>query len=228
MKKIKLVLILVFLCFLKAEASDLDKWTVFIENLQSQMQGQVQPPYEPVKILADKYLPPESIVLDIGCEIGKNAAYLIKKGHKVVLLDIAPNALLYTAENLKNEGLEEGILDFLNMKIEEMDFEYIPFDAIVGTYAFSFISPEVFLETMTKNILDRIQPGGYFAGGFFGEEHSWAIYSGMSILTIEKLEQLFSSAGFTIIELEEVKEDIITISGDLTRFHTYDVIALKL
>ena len=88
---------------------DVEKWTEFNENLQIQALGQIPPPFGPVESLAKKYLKEPCTILDIGCETGKNAACLIKNGHKVVLLDIAPNAVKYTIENLKNEGLDHGI-----------------------------------------------------------------------------------------------------------------------
>lgn len=207
--------------------SDVEKWTGYIEELQSLMQGKIPPPFAPVKTLAENYLKTESIILDIGCETGKNAAVLIQNGHKVVLLDVAPNALTYTVDNLQREGLDHGVVGSLNAKIENMEPDYGSFHAIVGTYAFSFIPPEIFAETMSEKIFDRIELGGYFAGGFFGEQHEWAKYADITVLTRDMLEALFAEADFKILEIVEEIEKSRTVSNNIVNFHTFHVIAQK-
>ncbi|MES2274286.1 MAG: class I SAM-dependent methyltransferase, partial [Chlamydiota bacterium] len=234
MSKLKYTLIFLSCCFL-TQAISLDlpaidpnvyKWTNFIEALQSQEGGKIPPPFPPVELLAEKYLQPGSVVLDIGCETGKNAASLIKNCHKVVLLDIASNALSYTIANLSREGLSHGVLDSLNVQIEEFQLEHAPFQAVIGTHAFSFIPPKLFDATIKKKIFDCIEIGGYFVGGFFGEQHAWADRPEMSIFSFERLETLFISSGFRLIELSEVtQEERLTISGEFVRFHTFNIIA---
>src|SRR5205807_1635463 len=90
---------------------NIEQWMDFNEKLQNQTNGSIPPPFQPVETLTLKYLREPSIILDIGCETGKNSSYLIKNGHQVVILDIAPNAIYYTIENLKKEGLDHGIQD---------------------------------------------------------------------------------------------------------------------
>ena len=164
-------------------------------------------------------------ILDIGCETGKNSACLIKNGHKVVLLDIAPNAICYTIENLKREGLDHGIQDSIVSKIEDLPPKYGPFKAVIGTYAFSFIPPHLFEQTMKENILNRVEHDGYFVGGFFGEQHAWAVNKDLSILNVKELESLFSSQGFSILEISEQVKEVPTISNGITKFHTINIIA---
>lgn len=212
----------------KADSEDdgnIKKWVDFNEKLQSQTNGKIPPPFEPVETLALKYLKEPSIILDIGCETGKNAACLIKKGHKVVLLDIAPNAVSYTIENLKREGLSHGIQDSIVSKIEDLPAKYGPYKAVVGTYAFSFIPPHLFSQTMKEMILKRVSEDGYFVGGFFGEQHAWAVNKDLSILSVKELESFFSSQSFSILEVSEQVKEIPTVSNGITKFHTINVIA---
>lgn len=206
---------------------NIKNWIDFNEKLQNQYQGQIPPPFEPVETLASKYLKAPGTILDIGCETGKNAACLIKRGHIVVLLDIAPNAVGYTVENLKREGLGHGIQESLVTKIEDLPAKYGPFKAVIGTYAFSFIPPHLFSQTMKENILNRISDDGFFVGGFFGEQHAWANNKNLSILSVKELESLFSSQGFTILEISEQVKEISTVSNGITKFHTIHVIAQK-
>ena len=208
--------------------SKTEKWMEFNNKLQYRYNRQIPEPFKPVMTLVTKYLKQPSIILDIGCETGKNAACLIRHGHKVILLDIASNAIFYTKENLARECLDHGIVDDLNIKIEDLPSEYGPFDAVVGTYAFSFIPPDQFEETMINNILSRIRNNGYFVGSFFGSQHAWANKPNLTILNSEKLQSLFSSVGFSIVEIQEEVKEIMTVSGEMTKFHTMDVIAQRL
>lgn len=209
------------------EDEKIKKWTEFNEKLQSLTNGKVPLPFGPVEKLASLYLREPCNILDIGCETGRNSACLIRRGHEVVILDIAPNAVEYTVENLKMEGLEHGIKDSIVSKIEDLPANYGPFKAVVGTYVFSFIPPSIFTQTMKDNILKRVSRDGYFVGGFFGEEHAWAMNKDLTIVSVKELESLFSSQGFSIIEISEQIEEVPTVSGEITKFHTIHVIAHK-
>lgn len=212
--------------YLQAESA-IEKWMDFNEKLQNQTNGSIPPPFQPVENLALHYLKEPCTILDIGCETGKNSACLIKNGHKVVILDIAPNAIYYTLENLKNEGLEHGIQDSIISTIEDLHPEYGPFKAVIGTYAFSFIPPHLFEQTMKENVLSRVEYDGYFVGGFFGEQHAWAANPDLSILNIQEIESLFSSHDFSILEISEQIREIPTVSNGMTRFHAIHVIAQR-
>lgn len=208
--------------------SNIEKWVNFNEKLQIQTNGDIRLPFPPVETLAIKYLKEPSLILDIGCETGKNSACLIKNGHRVVILDIAPNAVYYTIENLKKVGLDHGIQASIISSIEDLPPEYGPYKAVIGTYAFSFIPPHLFEQIMRENVLNRVEFDGYFVGGFFGEQHSWAGDPDLSILTTQKLMDLFSFHGFSILEINEQIEEMPAISnGIMTKFHTIDVIAKK-
>lgn len=130
----------------------------------------------------------------------------MQAGYKVTLLDIAPNALQYTHENLKELNLLEGVEESILGRIEDLDQKYGPFKAVVGMLTFSFIPPHLFEEIMKTNVLGRIEPEVYFAGGFFGEEHEWAKNPNLTIMTTEKVKIFFESQGFTICENKEIKK----------------------
>ena len=209
--------------------ADTIRWSRFIEAYQQKVTT-VPAPFDAVKQLAHSYLEADGgyPILDIGCETGKNARCLIKAGHRVTILDIAPKAVQYTVENLKSEGLADGIADTIIGRIEKLDSGIGPFKAVVGTYVFSFIPPEVFEEVMEENVIGRIALKGFFAGGFFGPEHAWASRSELSIMTVEKIEAFFSSHGFSILEIIESKKQASTVSNGRQHFHTISVIAQRI
>lgn len=210
-----------------SQEGQVKKWTDFIEFLQKIHKSQIPSPFEPVTTLVSKYLKPSSLVLDVGCEIGKNAACLIRNGHRVVLLDIAPNAIEYTKKNLAQVHLDQGIEHSIVSKIEELPTCFGPFNAVVGTYAFSCIPPHLFRATMKNNVLSRIESQGYFVGGFFGNNHAWASDKTLSTLSTQELKDFFVSQGFAILDIQERIEDTPTVFEGTLRFHTIHVIAQK-
>lgn len=104
------------------------RWSRFIEAFQ-QKTVTIPAPFFAVKALASAYLEADGgySILDIGCETGKNAKCLIESGHKVTVLDIAPRAVQYTVQNLKNEGLGDGVEDAIIGPIERLDSRLGPF-----------------------------------------------------------------------------------------------------
>ncbi|MCH9625963.1 MAG: hypothetical protein S4CHLAM123_11490 [Chlamydiales bacterium] len=209
--------------------ADSVKWSRFVEAFQKQAMT-IPPPFSAVERLAQSYLKTggDYPVLDVGCETGKNAKCLIDYGHTVTILDIAPKAVQYTIENLKHEGLRDGVTDAIVGRIERLDSRAGPFKAVVGTYAFSFIHPDLFEEVMIENVLKKIAPEGFFAGGFFGQEHGWASRPGLSIMTVEKITSFFSTNGVSVLEVVESKKDIQTVSNGRQHFHTISVIAQRI
>lgn len=132
--------------FFSIDETDVEKWDDFIEQLYQRSEGEILEPFSAVNVLVRDYLwqiDSQNPVLDIGCETGKNAICLIEGGHSVVLLDIAPKALFYTQENLKKLNLDYGIAGKCNKSIELLDPQFGPFKAVVGTYVFPFIHPEI-------------------------------------------------------------------------------------
>jgi SAM-dependent methyltransferase len=220
-------------------ASQLDdlssRWDLFIVKQQSRWNVEsgesfsVQAPYAPIETLATKYLK-ETVplnILDIGCELGKNAIPFLERGDSVTILDVSPAAIEHTTNNLKHRGLFDRVVDVLNVSIESLPDEYGSYDAVVGTYVFSFISPEIFEDVMKANVLGRVKPGGYFAGGFFGKKHGWAKDESISISTEEEIRDLFSSMNFTILDLESVIKEGNTVSNGVVAFHDIRVIAQR-
>lgn len=204
-------------------------WCQFVENLQNRSK-KIPMPFWAVKSLGEQYLQTslsDLPILDIGCETGKNALCLIQGKQKVTLLDIAPNAIKYTVENLRKEKMSEGIQNAIVGKIENLDPCLGPFKAVVGTYAFPFIPPELFQKVMKKNVLGRIEPGGYFVGGFFGPEHQWANDPSLTIMSLEKIKKFFSSLNFSILKMVEEKTETSTVLHGQQFFHTVELIAKK-
>lgn len=220
-----------FSIYATGDTSQEEGWDGFIERMYQRADEKNLQPFSVVTVLVRDYLwqiESEHPVLDLGCELGKNAICLIEAGHRVVLLDVSPKAIFYTQENLKKLNLDHGIAGTCVTPLENLDPLFGPFKAIVGTYVFSFIHPEQFQEVMTKNVFEKIEVGGFFAGGFFGPDHSWANKPILTIMTREELEELFASQGFSICHIGEVKKKVKTGDGNEPQFHVFKIVAQRL
>ena len=204
---------------------DAAQWISFIDGLQAR--GTTPQPYDLVTRLITDYLPNNATVLDIGCETGKNAIPLLQHGHRVTLIDIAPNAIDATLSAVASRGLSVGVDDSIVGKIEDLDSRYGPFEAVVGTYVFSFLAPPVFEAVMQRNVLERVRDGGYFVGGFFGPNHAWAAEPNLTTMSSEALHDFLTRMGFQMCVLSEEIEETPTVNRGQTIFHTLNVIARK-
>lgn len=212
-----------------AKISIVFRWSLAAEREQYKFKGKIPRPFFMVHLLVTKYLQnfhSKKSILDIGCETGKNALCLIRGGHKVVLLDVAPAAITFTLNNLKKLQMNPGVAGTIFGKIENLRLNQGPFKAVVGTYAFSFIPPQLFQKVMQLNVLRRIEPGGFFAGGFFGLEHGWRKNPHLTFVNMTWLKKFFKSQHFSILVMREMKAKNSNDPSIL--FHTIEVIARRM
>lgn len=206
------------------------KWSLYVENEQKKFQGKIPKPFSMVDALVRNHLVKfhsRRPILDIGCETGKNALSVIRGGHKVVLLDIAPAALTYTLSNLKKIKMDHGVVKSILGKLESIKEDQGPFKAVIGTFAFSFVSPKLFYKVLKQNVLAKIEPGGFFAGGFFGPEHMWKKNPSLTFVDVNWLKKFFMSHHFSILAIRENKERKLN-EGKLEIFHAIGIIAQRM
>lgn len=210
-------------------------WDGFIQTLQEQTNKKfgaeysVQAPYEGVQDLVNKYFDhrDQKHILDIGCELGKNSLPFLEKGHRVTLLDISSIAIEYTTANLKQRNLYDKVFETMQLAIEFLPIEKRNYDAVVGTYTFPFIPQHLFDIVMKNNVLDRVKPGGYFTGGFWGEKHSWAKKPGITVSTEKSLRELFRSMNFEILQFDVIREERQSVHNGTVLNHEFRVIARR-
>lgn len=60
---------------------------------------------------------------------------------------------------------------------------------------------------MIDKVLNRVKPGGYFAGGFFGDNHDWydENYKRLTFLVPHNVYGLMDSNDFTVCQLTDSK-----------------------
>lgn len=211
------------------------RWCDFLKTLQNQVNEKsgteysIQQPYEGVQELVNEYFNhhhPKHI-LDIGCELGKNSLPFLERGHRVTAIDICQLAIDYTTANLKKRNLYNGVFDTMKVAIEYLPVDKGPFDAVVGTYTFPFIPSHLFDVVMKNNVLNRVKPGGYFTGGFWGEEHGWAKNPKVTVSSEKSLRELFESMDFEIIKFDVILEERESVRHGIVKNHEFRVIARR-
>ncbi len=97
-------------------------------------------------------------------------------------------------------------------------------DFIWAGLSLPFCSPDKFHGLWNK-IVNALNPGGYFAGDFFGPNHVWSENAEMTFLTKDQIHTLFKPLNIEyFIEEEGIRR---TALMGMQHCHTFSVIAGK-
>jgi trans-aconitate methyltransferase len=157
--------------------------------------------------------------IDLGCGDGTEAALLLERGWNVLAIDGQPAAIQHLLSRVPEEKRE-----FLRTQVAKFEeVSLAPADLIHASFSLPFCPPGHFNAFWAK-IVDALQPGGRFAGQFFGIRDSWADESHMTFHTEDQIQAMF--AGFEIESFQEQEEDGTPTSG-AKHWHVFTVIARK-
>ena len=160
------------------------------------------------------------ICIDLGCGAGRDTAFLIKNGWKVIAIDKEDTEKMIRS-SLNEE--EQNSLEFIKQDFEG-NIVLQPCNLLVANASLSFCNKENFGELWNK-IVNSISKNGYFVGNFFGIKDTWANSPNMTFFTKEEVIELFSS--FEIINFKEVEKNGKTALGVEKHWHVFNVIAKK-
>lgn len=166
----------------------------------------------------EQIAPEQKKAIDLGFGNGIDSMVLLADGWQLTAIDKEQAAV----DRLKQLVTPE---DAARLNIINQSFETVRLaDAMLvnATFSLPFCSPEHF-PVLWKNILTALQPGGRFAGHFFGTGDSWSAREDMIFHTPALLQELFT--GFSIEQMEETKREGKTISGAAKHWHVYHVVA---
>jgi tellurite methyltransferase len=162
---------------------------------------------------------PSRHAIDLGCGDGTESMVLLERGWNVLAIDGEPAAIKRLMEKVPKES---QIL--LRTQIAKFDQVVLSLaDLIHASLSIPFCEPEHF-PTLWDKIVNAIQPGGRFAGQFFGVRDSWAVNTDMTFHTEEQVRALFEK--FEIESFHEMDEDGTATSGP-KHWHVFTVIARK-
>lgn len=159
--------------------------------------------------------------IDLGCGNGIDTFAMLEKGFNVLAIDKDPNSILELQEHLDFKHIEQ--LNFQNSSFESL--EKLPLaDLVNASFSLPFCHPDQF-ERLWSNILNCINPEGYFCGHFFGTKDSWSSNSNMNFHNRQAIKGLFE--GFELLYFEETAKNGKTLSGKEKFWHVFHVVATK-
>lgn len=157
--------------------------------------------------------------IDLGCGDGTESTYLLSQGWTVFAVDGAKAGIKRLLEKAPKEG--QVRLQTQVAKFEEVALPMA--DLIHASYSIPFCHPDHFPALWNK-IADALNPGGRFAGQFFGIHDSWATESDMTFHTETQVRAMLG--GLETEYFHELDEDGQAASGP-KHWHVFTVIARK-
>lgn len=158
--------------------------------------------------------------VDLGCGVGKDTAFLIENGWKVVAVDGESLAQEYLFAKIPESKKDD--VTFVVSTYEDFIFSQ-EVQIVNASYALPFCSPAHFEDVMQR-ITSAIAVGGRFCGHFFDPKDTWATDESMVFLDEEQINKHFKD--FKIEFFNEVEKDGVSGSGP-KHWHVFDIIAKK-
>ena len=158
------------------------------------------------------------LAIDLGCGEGRDTAELLRRGWRVLAIDGHPDAI-------RRLGERDDLVP-----ADRVEIRYEPFEGLVlpraklinASFSLPFCPPEHF-EALWAVICEAIEPGGRFAGQFFGDRDDWAPIPDRSHQTRAEAEALL--AGFEVELFEEIEDDGKDALENPKHWHRFDVVA---
>lgn len=157
--------------------------------------------------------------IDLGCGVGNDTVYLLKKDYKVTAIDKESSVIdLIKIRVSDTSNLDFIIDDFENIKLSKANL-------IVSNLSIYFCKPQYF-DRFCHEITNNIIEGGYFVGSFLGKEDEWSLDSNRTFIDKEQLDIIFKD--FEIVFFKEIKFNKETTKGKMKFWHIYQIIARKI
>ena len=190
------------------------RWEGYYEKIQGRA---------PRPLLIDvleKYPTGESLhAIDLGCGDGTETVVLLSRGWNVLAVDGTHAAIERLMEKVPQDAqarLQTQVARFEDVTLPQTDL-------IHASLSIPFCQPSQFPELWEK-ITNALNPGGRFAGHFFGVNDSWADDPDMTFHTRKQVRAMFEK--FEIEHFHERDEDGEATSGP-KHWHVFTVIARK-
>lgn len=161
-------------------------------------------------------LPPQGVMVDIGCGSGRDAQIFSEKGLKVLGVDFCSNLLEIARKTAP-------LAQFQLLDIEETSLPTATFDGAWASSSLSHISKTMFPQVL-KNIYKSLKDKGYFyinmkkgSGEVLEPDARYGAFQKFwSFFEEEELKQLLEDAEFTILEYKIVLKT--------SSYHSHDVL----
>ena len=159
------------------------------------------------------------LAIDLGSGDGTETLELLRRGWRVLAIDQEPEAIARLQRAVPPEHrdrLQTQVVGFAQVVLPAADLLY-------AGLSLPFCHPEDF-NALWRKVTAAVQPGGCFAGHFFGERDGWAGRTDMTFHSLAQVRALLE--GFAVIQLREQDEQGASYAGP-KHWHVFHVIATK-
>jgi SAM-dependent methyltransferase len=165
-----------------------------------------------------------ALAVDLGCGEGRDTAELLRRGWRVLGIDSSAEGLGRMRERVRGVGGLER-LEVLEARFEEARW---PVCRLVNaSFSIPHCDPRDF-PGMWARIAASIEPGGRFAGQFFGVNDSWATRPDGVTRTYHMRHDVEGMLEpFDIERLDEVERPGKTALGEPKYWHVFHIVAKK-
>ncbi|MGF1511883.1 MAG: class I SAM-dependent methyltransferase [Myxococcota bacterium] len=163
--------------------------------------------------------------LDLGAGAGNETRHLLAEGFRVHAIDADPFAVAVMEECARQQGLAAR-LTTQQATFETMTLPEASYDLVNASYALPFARPETFPKVWTR-VVESLTEGGVVTAHFFGPEHGWAENPKMTFFSEAELRALLAQHPLEVRFFEETNAVVETATEDPTRFHVFEVHAVR-
>lgn len=157
--------------------------------------------------------------IDLGCGDGTETVVLLSRGWHVLAVDGESAGIKRLQDKVPNEGQ-------VHLQTQVAKFEEVVLtsaDLIHASYSIPFCHPDHF-PVLWEKIVNALNPGGRFAGQFFGVHDSWADNKDMTFHTEAQVRAMIQN--FETEYFHEEDADGQAASGP-KHWHVFTVIVRK-
>ncbi|MBJ3784950.1 class I SAM-dependent methyltransferase [Devosia sediminis] len=156
---------------------------------------------------------------DIGCGSGRDTLHLVAEGWEVEALDSSAEALALLAA--KTPPAARGRLTLTQATMEDATLR--PARLVYAAMSLPFCAPSE-APALWSRIAAAVEPGGVFAGHFFGPRDAWAANG---LWTLSRLDLDTMLSGWSVLHLTEFEGMRTTATGHEKWSHIFEVVARR-
>lgn len=182
---------------------------------------------------------PRRLAVDLGAGEGRDTAELLRRGWKVIAIDVSPETPARIAQRLERVGLSTPEAKEAGRTPSTVRLPLTPIVAryedaawprchlVNASFSIPHCRPEDF-PTLWSKIADSLHKGGRFSGQFFGVNDEWARKPDGKTRTYHSRAEVESMLrGFEAEHLDEVERPGKNAFGDEKYWHVFHVVARK-
>jgi len=160
------------------------------------------------------------LAVDLGSGSGRDAVELLRRGWRVLAIDAQASAM----DKLRSR-LDAAALDRLQAQVAPYHEATWPAVELINSSFALPLCPRARFLPLWRRIVATLQPGGRFAGQFYGDRDDWNGDPTLTHLTRAEAEDLLR--GLEIEHFVEEEDDSVNPRGKAKHWHIFHIVARK-